>query len=433
MTVLTKHKVRYPSNRRIGLNPQDFQKGGKYYSPPRVPVKPADVFRRVHPGPAFGRGPARTNTYSIIENGGGAARRIPFIMAAVYAFDLVDRNLYPNFDGDITPSIPPYYNWCTGPNDCPTPSNFASQVTGKFFSNGGNCSTSGGCLSNQAGIGFGVMTPGQATSNLVALYMTTQGNVRAQVFGAVQRVGAFNNSYVIAQRHLTQNEMPVPQVALDLLPFGPTVMPVPWPFQLLPYRKPNGDRAPSERTEWGHDTLAVPEQVSTPRFPNRVVRHVIDTGTAVPSPDFGTTIIQTFTDGPGGPPHTVVEPPRTQPPRRDPDGKREDERKTKARSRAGRLIQQALQVTEYKDIVDAIWKKGFSYDKKKEFWRKYGKLNLVQRNALIFRHFGDVDIAAAIQAVVENQAQDAVIGGLNRGTGRLRDQGVLTSTRLPTF
>lgn len=166
----------------------------------------------------------------------------------------------------------------------------------------------------------------------------------------------------------------VPYPALDpfSLPIGqPVSTPKPIPYRALPYLKPNPWRSPSEQT------------IRMPRTVGRARPEGLGSIELYPNP--GNRI---------RPGHALK-----------PAPKGTKERKFRIYSiRAGSALGRSLSVvTEAKDFVDAIY--DALPDKYKRRWHSPH-----EKAWLIYRHFLEIDVAEAIQNVIENQIEDWILG-----------------------
>nr|QJB20416.1 MAG: hypothetical protein [Microvirus sp.] len=95
-------------------------------------------------------------------------------------------------------------------------------------------------------------------------------------------------------------------------------------------------------------------------------------------------------------------------------------------------LQTALATTEIIDFADAVQKGGLPPHLRLKY-RPGDPITPDEKLANVIANMGSFDLSGALTEVLKNHFEDKVVGGLNRGTGKLREDGHITSTRTPTF
>lgn len=394
-------------------------------------------FRRIARKAPFGRAGRQLARVSRL---GRMARIATPLGFALFVGEYLLDEIMPNRGNTLAGiKIPPEYVWCTGPNECPDTRIYN---TGFFFHSGGNCTTSGGCLDGQSGIGHNTMTYNQQTANLVRLYTAIIGGngvLRAKIYGAINKVAGATG--MVGTGHLfTQQTLHTGDVLNDV-PFGPIVQPIPRPFVNAgprpmndirnPYDSDGGYSAPGDVPQWGQPHVDIGSlSFNNPTIPEPVTNN--DGSSKRPTDEIS------FRSRPD-------RKPRWQLKKRDKKQKPEDdkERKGVARSRMAKLFVQAAYLTEIDDLIDIVHDIGLKpWDQALDDWETndlgeyYERANRARphfKMRAIYRNFDRLDLDAVVKAVIENQIQDAIVGNLSGRAGQsLRDNGV-TSSRVPGF
>ena len=191
-----------------------------------------------------------------------------------------------------------------------------------------------------------------------------------------------------------------PSVMPELLPqVLPAAFPRAVPWRVAPHVRPNPDRAPEEQPQHGNEQpQPQPEPVPPPAVPAIVVT-------------------------PGSP--TVRHSAR--PHRRVPPKRGQKERKFNVTGAMGPLIKWALNIaTETADVLGALYK-AIDEEALRAWKREHGlggkyAITPQDKARAIYDLIDHIDMGEAIQNLVENELEDALIGGAARRVGRLNSQ-----------
>jgi len=182
-------------------------------------------------------------------------------------------------------------------------------------------------------------------------------------------------------------------------PDTPTPQPMPTPYELVPYMRPNPYASPTEQSQRGYYFYPLQSPDVDPHFPQYAPAPA---GNEVPleyppividvHPETQTATSGSFS-GRAGKYHKKTRPQR-----------KEREAKSKSVRVMAALTRLALIGTEYDDLVKAI-EKGLP----KKLRLKSGA-STYERTKNIYDHFDQIDADEAVKAIIANQIQDAIVG-----------------------
>lgn len=199
---------------------------------------------------------------------------------------------------------------------------------------------------------------------------------------------------------------PGPMIDPEGIPFfQPQTTPRQLPYTELPHRRPNPYRAPSQQTQWGPQTPGgkEPPTVEKPQWPDEKPRKPPK---EKPKPE---------PRGPRGPgtstwdnkkPGSEFRPNRGE--RDKPPGRKVKERKTKGPKWLLAILNGA---TEFSDFLRALYK---------ALPKKYQRPGMSIRGQweAVFDHLDEINLTAATRAVLRDQLEDFIYGGLGTIGGK---------------
>lgn len=313
----------------------------------------------------------------------------PWPLAFELAYE-AGRLINPDINSKWGYRLPPGAYWCQGPvGDCGS----RTWLGAPYFSNVGSCAIVP-CLSGQADV-FAPVEPWTTTSYLIRRY-DLGWTTRASIWGTlVVPLGTGELPQVVPATSAVPASVPLPVIDPLAWPvIRPMPMPAPVPYELIPARRVNPERAPSERTDFG-----------PPPAPRVRVAPRVDARTRV--------IIR---QRPGERPVSRVDSPHTAPP-----GPRTKEKKGGLPPGMSAIWNAIGFGTEGLDFISAVYDAG-SAASKIEYREKHGiprgkgrPLTPDEKARYLWEHWDDIDVRKAIQNVLREQLSDAVTGGLAQG------------------
>ena len=399
---------------RADPTPRDGRSTRKGRRSPLMPRRPGDGSHRKHrpvvpdrqwPTPSY---PERERPARPVPGQGAIPRRpyripkVPLggaVVAPLIAADLFDDFISPWFGPDPSkpPTIPSNYSWCSGPV-MPT----ARWATGPAFRSTGNCDITVPLFGQSANATTVANWASYPLGNLRHYWMRIYHNTALTPYRGVL-LGTITRDYVVSPQ-----PQPSPKWSqywnadpnlVRWLP-GPALQ----PGFGSPVRQPERDPL---------DRVTSPNPEGSPYQPD--YRWAFDIGPA-----------------PG-----VVKRPIRPPAGRRPPRKGERQRKviTKTRAIAIGLYRALDAASEASEIVDAFYEA--LPDHVKERWNRpdrmgdnfgqYGLGGADWKLQALYYNWHQVDMEAAIKAIIKNQLSDSIVGGMQavlpRNTGAAHSQG----------